>query len=243
MGKPRVHRSARGATSPGDGGSGIPPLSDGEIHHLWWFIQGSIMEPDIRWRLRRAWGTCERHAWGGLAVETAFRQGYLHGPAVLYDDLMERAVRAFDLRGTWQARRLSRRLRPRGPCMMCELGLGPASRGAARAELLQQGRDPGEFHSLASKTRAYWRRAFCGRCSGDGSSSRCRRHLVEDASRGVADLAEQRALVRYVAQHLKVYRRSFVWGHHGTETEEDRAALISAVGWCSGWRPLISFLR
>jgi len=58
-------------------------LSDGEIHYLWWYMQGSIMDPGVRQRLRRAWGMCGRHAWGALAVETAFRPGFLHGPALL----------------------------------------------------------------------------------------------------------------------------------------------------------------
>lgn len=51
------------------------------------------MEPDVRRRLHRAWGMCGRHAWGALAVETSYRYGYLHGPAALYEDLMDRARR------------------------------------------------------------------------------------------------------------------------------------------------------
>lgn len=30
-------------------------------------------------------------------------------------------------------------------------------------------------------------------------------------------------------------------GSRGSETDEDRAALIAALGWCSGWRGLTSF--
>ena len=41
-------------------------LSVGEIHYLYWYIQGSIMFPEIRRDLRKAWGFCERHAWGPL---------------------------------------------------------------------------------------------------------------------------------------------------------------------------------
>jgi hypothetical protein len=48
------------------------PLTDGEIHYLYWFIQGGIMNVDTRWALRRAWGFCARHAWAALAVEMAF---------------------------------------------------------------------------------------------------------------------------------------------------------------------------
>jgi hypothetical protein len=38
------------------------PSSD-EIRFLWWFIQGSTMNPSTRDRLRKAWRLCERHAW------------------------------------------------------------------------------------------------------------------------------------------------------------------------------------
>jgi hypothetical protein len=55
-----------------------------------------------------------------------------------------------------------------------------------------------------------------------------------------ADLARHRILLKDVLEHLGLYRQSFVWGYHGTETDEDRAALISAVGWCSGWQPWVS---
>ncbi len=218
-------------------------LSEGEIHYLWWFIQGSIMDPDTRSRLRRAWGLCGRHAWGAIAVEAAFRHGFLHGPAILYEDLMERARRAFALRGPLEARRVARRLRAAGPCLMCEMGLGRASRGAVRAELVEVGRDASQIRAFADRTREYWSKTMCGECLGDGSPPRCRLHLLEEASRGaVVNLPEHRARVEQVIKHLAVYRQSFVWGYHHTETEEDRAALISAVGWCSGWRVWIPFV-
>ena len=67
-------------------------LSDGEIHYLYWFIQGSIMVPDIRHELRRAWGFCERDTWSYILVEAAFYRGYMHGAALLYEDLLTPAV-------------------------------------------------------------------------------------------------------------------------------------------------------
>lgn len=220
------------------------PLSDGEVHFLWWFIQGSIMNPGTRWRLRRAWGLCARHAWGALAVEAAFREDYLHGPAILYEDLIERARSAFMLRGALQARRLGRRLRATGPCMMCEMGLDAASAGIAREELLVQGRDSTQLRAFAEATKPYWSKAVCGRCVKEGSYSLCRIHLLEAATHGfVANLDDHRSRVQDILGHLRIYRQSFVWGYHGTETDEDRAALISAVGWCSGWQPWIDTLR
>lgn len=218
-------------------------LSDGEIHFLWWFIQGSIMELDIRRRLRRAWGFCGRHAWGALAVEAAYRHGYLHGPAVLYMDLMGRALRAFELRGPGQVRRLARRLRATGPCHLCDLNPGRLAGAHVRAERIAEGRDPRALRAFAEQTRRYWWGAVCGRCLGRRSPRRCRPHLVEEASGGdVLDLGAQRAQVQDIVEHLRVYHQSFVWGYHHTETEEDRAALISAVGWCSGWRAWIPFV-
>ena len=223
-----------------DAGLQEPPLSDGEVHYLWWFIQGSIMEPDIRWRLRRAWGMCGRHAWGALSAEAAFHYGYLHGSAVLYEDLVSRALRAFRLKGAWQAQRLARRLRATVPCLICEMGLSASSRGMARAELIEEGRDTNALRAFAEETRVYWRRTVCGRCADDGGDPRCRPHLLEEASGDSgARLAEHRALVKDIFEHLRVYRQSFVWEYHGTDAVEDRAALISAVGWCSGWRPWI----
>src|ERR1051326_7436645 len=63
------------------------PLASGEVHFLWWFIQGSIMDIDVCRNLRRAWGLCARHTCAWLVVDAAFRHGFLHGPAVVYADL------------------------------------------------------------------------------------------------------------------------------------------------------------
>lgn len=213
-------------------------FSEGEIHFLYWFIQGSIMIPETRWRLRRAWGLCERHAWGSIGGEAAFRHGYLHGPTKLYEDLLERARAALGVQGPWAVQRIARMLRERGPCLMCDCGLGPRSRGAARAELVERGRDPREFRAFARRTEPFWRRAVCGTCAGRSAAARCRRHFREDAARGRAHVHAQRELIETTLEHLRVYSQSFVWGYHGTESDEDRAALIVPVGWCSAWQGL-----
>ncbi len=219
-------------------------LSDGEIHYLWWYIQGSIMEPDVRQRLRRAWGFCGRHAWGALSVEAAFRPSFLHGPAVLYEDLMTRALRVFDLAGPWQAARVARRLRPTGPCLMCDMGLNRSSPAMAREELLAEGRDVESLRRFATKRRRFWWNTVCGQCLGEDSTVRCRPHLREDllADR-ITDPGEHRGLVEWILRHVTVYSRSFRWESRMTDTEEDQAALISAVGWCSGWEPWLPLLR
>lgn len=219
-------------------------LSPGEVHFLWWFIQGSIMTPSTRERLRKAWGMCERHAWGWMIVEAAFRSGYMHGPAVLYEDVMGQASAAFKMQGPIQAGRLKRRLRAKGPCLMCEEGYGPQSKGFVKPEIVARGRDLIEIRALARITFPYWRKTVCGICSGDGSQVRCRNHLVWSASHDrPGELSASRELVSYIDQHMIDYARSFQFEFRGTNTLEDTAALISALGWCSGWRLFLSIVE
>lgn len=218
-------------------------LSEGEIHFLWWFIQGGFMEPETRRKLRRAWGFCERHAWGFICVEATFRHGWMHGPAILYADLMQRALAAFNLRGPFQSLQLVKNLRKKGPCLMCELGFGTGSKGRASPELITRGRDTSELRAFAQKTERSWQHFICGRCAGNDSAHRCREHLIEDLRRGaVKDLAVHRLHIMEIVSRVTVYERSFRFEFRGTETEEDMAALIGAVGWCSGWRALFSLL-
>jgi hypothetical protein len=212
-------------------------LSDGEVHFLWSFIQGSIMIPETRRALRRAWGMCQRHSYGFLAVDAAFRHGWLHAPTILYADLMERARAALDIGGLFWPARLAARLRARGSCLMCDLGYGPHSVGTLRPELLAQGQNPTEIARFVYVTAPFWRWAVCGRCEGSGTPNRCRPHLCEELAAGAAvDLDAQRTLVGEIHQHIQRYHRAFRWEDRGTDTVEDRAALISAVGWCSGWQ-------
>ena len=218
-------------------------LSGGEIHYLWWFIQGSIMAPSVRHRLRKAWGFCERHAWAAILVEASFRQGYMHGPAILYEDLLQPALPALGLKGPLKNWRLIVNLNEKGPCMMCDMNLGPETKGAANEALIVRGRNATELRRFAESTRAYWERTICGRCLGNGSWPRCRRHLIQDALEGsVENLSRHRALISDLTKHITLYSRSFRWGFQGTEKEENKAALISAVGWCSGWQPFLTTL-
>ena len=216
-----------------------PPLSDGEIHFLWSFMDGSIMNPGTRWRLRHAWGMCQRHSFGWLSMEATFRPSFLMGPAILYEDLMQLAAQAFRLRGPGRRLRLARRLRERGPCMMCEMDYGPGSTAiAANSRVLGLGREVENVRSFVRATEPWWRPAVCGICAGGDGPTRCRRHLCEAMRRRDAvDLEVQRGLVESILHHLVRFSRSFRWEERGTDTAEDRAALISAVGWCGGWQP------
>jgi len=178
-----------------------------------------------------------------MVVEAAFRSGYMHGPAVLYEDVMGLALAAFKMHGPVQHGRLRRRLRQKGPCLMCEEGYGHASKGFVKKKIVQQGRDLSELLGLARRTEPYWRKAVCGTCAGTVSTRRCRQHLIEDESLGLGDdISAHRSLVTYLATHLVKYARSFQFQFKGSQTEEDTAALISAVGWCSGWGLFLSIM-
>jgi hypothetical protein len=217
-------------------------LSDAEVYFLYWFIQGSIMNPETRRRLRDAWGFCERHTCGYVAVEAAYRNGWPHGAALLYEDLMERAVRAFSLVGAWRLPRLRWRLCERGPCLMCELGLGPATPTVyAPAETVARGRRLQPLQAFANSLRTLWEPYVCGPCTGRMSAPRCRRHLRADW--GPIDLVTQRRIVTHIAEHVRSYARSFRFECRGTETDADRAGFIGAVGWCSGWRTWLTLIE
>lgn len=217
--------------------------SDGEIYYLWSFIQGNIMIPETRWQLRRAWGMCERHAFIAVAVECAHRRTFLHGPAILYHDLMKRAVATFNTPGPLKAIQIGRRFRETKPCLMCKLGYDAHSATLmSLPDYIRVGNDLTNIRAFAAETEPYWRAAVCGECAGTGASPLCRIHLREWLDDGRADLGEQKALVEHIFRHINNYLRSFCWDHRDTDTAEDRAGLISAVGWCSGWRPWLSLM-
>jgi len=178
-----------------------------------------------------------------MSVEAAFRSGFMHGPALLYEDVIGLAVAAFDVRGPMQMGRFKRRIRQKGPCLMCEEGYGPDSTGFVKPEIVSQGRDLSELRFLAARTFPYWQKAVCGTCAGTASTQRCRRHLIEDEQQVlIHDPSESRALVSNIFAHLVKYARSFQYEFQGTATEEDMASLVSAVGWCNGWKLLLSIM-
>lgn len=156
---------------------------------------------------------------------------------------MERALGAFELRGPWGARRAAWRLRETGPCVMCEMNLQRVSGGFAPEALVRAGREPRELCALAMQTKELWWPTVCGRCLGTPARARCRPHFREGAMAGpVVEVAEHRALVQHIVKHMAAYSRSFRWEDRDTETDADRAALISAVGWCSGWHGLMAMV-
>jgi hypothetical protein len=221
-------------------------ITNGEIHFLWWFIQGSIMTPETRNALLRGYGFCERHAWVHLSVEMAFRRQHFLGPVILYRALIERSVQALRARRRGRLASSLRQLKTTGPCFLCALNIDHAGSGAAPAWRLDRGRDSSGLCTFATSLAPFWRSAVCTSCADRGCDMvvppRCRSHLLDDLrSRKPVDLAWQEAMLEEVSVRLARSEASFVAGAE-EPSDQDRAALVVAAGWCSGWRPLLSLL-
>ncbi len=224
--------------SPGD----LLRLSDGEIQFFWQFIQGSIMNPETRWNLRDNWGMCDRHSFGFASVEAAYRHGFLMGQAVLYQDLMERAVDAFR---SAVPQTIAFRLREKEKCLMCQMGYSLKNRTDA-APFFQragEGRNLEPIRLFAVETAPRWQERVCGICAGEENPLRCRTHFLAELDRDGADFSTQRELVERILKHLDRYMQSFVWDCGFDATLEDCASLIEAIGWLTGWKPWIQLLQ
>jgi hypothetical protein len=220
-------------------------LTDGEANHLYRLVKGSIMDPDTRQRLRAGWGMCARHAAASLAIEAAARAGGMHAAAVLYADLIERAVTALTRAGPFAGERALLELRNSGPCLVCQPGIGDGGRGVSMPVLLAQARDGASLSRFMASCAAQWQEQVCPDCVVGAGGARCRRHLVDRpllGALGMSDeLREQRRAIGGLFRHLVAYARSFRWQQRDTNRPEDRAALIGAVGWCSGWSGLLAY--
>jgi hypothetical protein len=218
------------------------PLAEGEAHYFYWFIQGGIMNVDTRRALRRGWGLCERHAWAALAVEMCFRSRYLLGPAILYEDLLDQCVNPIPRRGPFKACRFRWRLRPTGPCMACDMRIYHAGAGLARSAPIAHGRRTDELLSFAIEHQPYWSGTVCGACGGEGGTL-CRRHLLDRAQPvDAAGVERLRSLLESTRHRVTTLSGSYQWERRGTDQPEDRAALLTAIGWFSGWRPLLQLM-
>lgn len=219
-------------------------LSDGEVDFLWWFIQGSIMDADVRTRLYDHWGMCPRHALAFVVVEAAFRPHLIHGSTILYTELMRRAARALGGNGLYRLapEALARhRLRSSGPCHMCGLGYGPDSAGNAPAERLAKGRDLANARSFATDNRNGWLPHVCGQCADTDSPVRCRPHLIHALEHdGSIPMQLHRDTVESISTHLAKFEHAFRWDSRGTDADTDRGALVAAIGWCSGWHEILA---
>lgn len=48
--------------------------------------------------------------------------------------------------------------------------------------------------------------------------------------------------VSRISGHLGRFEHSFRWDSRGTDSAEDRGALIAAIGWCGGWGEILQTL-
>lgn len=202
------------------------------------------MIPEVRWRLRQAWGFCELHAWGALACQASFQNGFVHGPAIVYEDLMGRGVNACRPYRIGARLRWKRSLANQAPCLLCEHEPTTATVVPVSAEFLRRGRNPAPIGRFLVETVPYWRSLICGRCQGTNHAVRCRPHLVEELTRGMAvDFAVQREAVMEIAGRVQRFARGFRWEYRNTATDVDRAGLVAAIGWCSGWQKVLPCLQ
>jgi hypothetical protein len=220
-------------------------ITDGEINFLWSFIQGSIMIPETRKALLRGFGLCNRHAWVHLSFEMSFRRQYLLGPVILYRALIEKAVQAIHAPQLVGWRSPMRRLQSAGPCFLCALDVNKLGVGTSSRARLDRGRDSSALRTFATDLVSLWRPNVCAICGGEPretNPNRCRPHLLTELKlQRPVDLSWQQNTLQQLSERLARYQNSFVAGADKPR-DQDRAALISAIGWCSGWCPVLTLL-
>jgi hypothetical protein len=232
----------------GRDGDGFLAITEGEVNFLWSFIQGSLMNIDTWSRLLDGYGFCQRHAWVHLSVEMTFREQYLLGPTILYAALIEKALHAVSITPRVTRYFLEQKLRAGDACLLCALSITNSSPGASPRLRLCQGRDTRPLRTFASGLGRFWSDHVCDVCKNeDRNKSRaelrlCRRHLLaEMRARRPVDLSFQQRMLHDLHDRVIRYQESFS-AERPNASEQDRAALIAAVGWCSGWRPLLDLL-
>jgi hypothetical protein len=220
-------------------------ITDGEVNFLWSFIQGSIMLPETWHALMHGYGFCERHAWVHISVEMAFRKRHFLGPVILYNALIEKLAAALaEPHRPFALHSPQHRLQAGGPCLLCALHIAEAGPGACPEGRLARGRDSRALTAFAGELAAFWRPTLCTICADKPGRwpARCRAHLADDLQRGVpVDLSMHRLALQDISTRLGIYEKSFLAGG-APPSDQERAALISAIGWCSGWRPLLGLL-
>jgi hypothetical protein len=221
-------------------------ITDGEINFLWSFIQGSIMIPETWNRLLHGCGFCERHAWIHASVEMSFRYTYLLGPTILYSALIEKFLREVRTAPRANAESVVRKFRATDACFLCAMNIKDATAAVAPQARLDQGRDSFQLHVFARGLEPLWRGYVCTSCEGREAESvpnRCRRHVLADVkARKPVDLSKQKELLQELHVSLTRYQSSFL-ACGPLASDRDRAAFLIAIGWCSGWRPLLTLLK
>jgi len=158
---------------------------------------------------------------------------------ILYNDLLEQALAALDVASPLREPRLVRWSRA-WPCHLCTLEVGPDADGHVSEARPRIGRNTEPLRRFMTKCRPHWENSIGGRCAGDGPA-RCHPYLVEDIKQGRdSHIDIHQRHTRRITQQLATFERSRHWEHCGRDTSPDRAAPISAAGWCSGWLGLLN---
>jgi hypothetical protein len=201
-----------------------------EVEHLWWFLDGTIMQPDVRHDLWRSWGLCTRHAWAHAVVECELRYQPL-STAILYRDLLGRAVRRLRAHRPWPL--IRRALRAGGLCPTCAfVRSGEPKRRFA--EQTAQVNAAARFREYVQEGHPVWNEHGCPACGLSGGPQ-CRRHLVDGA--GKPDQAAADYLADVTAR-LDSFTDSMTW-QGPPQTPERVAALVEALGFIAGWDPAL----
>jgi hypothetical protein len=244
--EPRSDHARR--ESSGDEGRELVAITEGEVNFLWSFIQGSLVNPETWNSLLGSYGFCERHAWIHMSIEMAFRDEYLLGPTILYGALIEKALNALRIAPRISGYSVERRLRPDDACLLCTLNIKEALLGACSKSRLDRGRSTQRLQTFAFDLEPLWSSRVCDACRDqDGGSKNpaksCRKHLLADMrARRRVDLSRQQESLQELYAPLIRYQNSFLAGGRAASNDE-RAALIAAIGWCSGWRPMLYLCR
>jgi putative (di)nucleoside polyphosphate hydrolase len=234
------HQVVPPADAEGELGDGGPlAITDGEVNFIEGFTHDGSIGAECGLQLMGYWGYCERHAWVSLAVEMAMLHGFCSRSASLYVDILQQTSRA--LAGSNQ-RAVAKQLRESGSCMICNAN--PTWRGLLSTAELSEAKDPARLRSFVEGSAPFWRSDCCPRCiSGLTGGHLCRRHMIEAINERMSlDLKHEREYLLNVLARLENYAWSFSWGFRGIDGPEDRAAIISAIGWCSGWSSLAALL-
>jgi hypothetical protein len=215
------------AATPAPGPAVLLELTSAEVKQLWFFLDGSVQELEVRRRLRRGWGFCPRHTWCLAVTEAVFRSD-LRATAILYEDLLVNAATAL-ARPAFRPSRILRRLRPGEPCLTCDY-VAIASPDPLYAGRLARVNRRERFTQLLVDASPIWLERSCPACIG-GSGLLCRPHLLAQRDRPPRSLPPD---LRMLAVRLADYRKSTRWqGRPATLAE--RASWVEALGWFAGW--------
>ncbi|MHB9842061.1 hypothetical protein Q8F57_045635 [Paraburkholderia terrae] len=228
------------------GEDGLPcvPFSDGEIAFYRRFIREPVASRSTMLRtIIERWGFCERHAFGLLTVSASIPRSGMNTAAVLFLHTTANAITTLDrqLAGISVGTSM---LSNSDQCPMCELGFDEASPGFIRRQWLSLPNSLERLQALMNSTRESWQRTVCSDCGGPRGGITCRRHLAvpspaeaDDPDR--VDLGMQRSFLEGCRRKLERYLLTFGPDGTGEEVGEGVAALVSAAGWCCGWRTLL----